>query len=120
MTRHYLVATVVAAVLSAIYESLSHGVISVFMVGLAAWPFVLGVLPTWIAGAARAPEPAPLACTLLACGALTLTFGSIVAGVMEIYGSTSAFTPVYWVVGAAIMAAAVAVFVTTPRETTAN
>ena len=120
MARHYLVATVVAAVLSAIYESLSHGVISVFMVGLAAWPLVLGALPTWIAGCAHAPEPAPLARTLLACGVLTLTFGSIVAGVMEIYGSTSAFTPVYWVVGTAIMVAALIALVRTPRQTPIN
>ena len=103
---HYLVAAIAAAVVSAIYEYFSHGVYSIFMVGLAMWPLALGALPTWLAALSGAGEPAPLVRTLLAAGVLTLTLGSLVAGVMEIYGSTSAFTPVYWAVGGAIMLAA--------------
>ena len=107
MARHYLVAAFVCALVSVIYESCSHGVYSVFMVGLAAWPLVLGVLPAVIASRVGAPEPAPLLRSFLASGVLTLTLGSLITGVMEIYGSTSAFVPAYWVFGGALMLVAV-------------
>ena len=106
MAARYFVASLAAMGFSAIYEYFSHGVYSVFMVGLAVWPLVLGVLPSWLAGIDGAAEPTPLVRTLLAAGILTLALGSLVTGVMEIYGSTSAFTPVYWVLGGAIMLAA--------------
>ena len=107
MARNYLIAAAVALAVSVIYEFCSHGVYSAFMVGLAAWPLVLGVLPSWIAGRADAPDPTPSARTLLAAGVCTFTFGSLMTGVMEIYGSTSAYTHLYWEVGAVIMFLAV-------------
>ena len=110
MACHYFVASLAAMGFSAIYEYFSHGVYSVFMVGLAVWPLVLGMLPSWLAGIDGVAEPTPLARTLLAAGILTLALGSLVTGVMEIYGSTSAFTPVYWALGAVIMLAAVVAF----------
>ena len=110
MVIHYFVATLAAAGFSAIYEYFSHGVYSIFMMCLAMWPLILGVLPSWLAGIDGTCEPTPLFRTLLASGVLTLTLGSAVAGVMQIYGSTSAFTPVYWVAGALIMLAATVVF----------
>ena len=110
MAVHYFVASLVAAGFAAIYEYFSHGVYSVFMMSLAVWPLLLGVLPSWLAGIDGMREPAPLFRTLLASGVLTLTLGSLVAGVMEIYGSTSAFTPVYWALGTAIMLVAVVAF----------
>ena len=111
MGLRYLVAALVLAVLSAIYEVLSHGVISAYMVGLAGWPLFLGAIPSLVAWRFGAGAPAPLARVLLACGVLTLSLGSIVAGVMEIYGSTSAFTSVYWVCGAVLMVSAVVAYV---------
>lgn len=111
IARHYLVAFAVAAIFSVIYESCSHGVYSAFMVGLAAWPLVLGFLPAIIASRAGVMEPAPLLRAFLASGVFTLTMGSLVTGVMEIYGSTSDLVLVYWVFGSALMLAAVIAYV---------
>lgn len=103
---HYLIAAVVSGAFSQIYEHFSHGVYSPFMVGLFAWPLVLGALPALIFWILDLRGPDPLVRQLWGCSVLTLTLGSLVAGVMEIYGSTSAFTPVYWVLGLALGAAA--------------
>lgn len=111
VARHYLVATVACVVLSAVYEAFSHGVISAAMVGAFAWPLVLGWLPAFVLGrrprlGAGVQGPAPLARQLWGCGVLTLTLGSIVHGVVEIYGTTTPYGVAYWVAGAALLVAA--------------
>ena len=107
--RRYGVAAFVCAVFSAIYESLSHGVISVWMVGLCAFPLMLGVMPALICGVVGR-WPRPLARQLWVCGVMTLTMGSCLYGVLEIYGTSSGLVWPYLPVGFGLLALAGACF----------
>ena len=104
----YLGLSALAGCFSAVYESLSHGVISMYMVFLFAWPLLGGALPFAMLSAARKkPTIGWLARCLYHSGVATLTVGSCVLGVLEIYGTTSDYVTVYWIVGAALIACGV-------------
>ncbi|MBR3245167.1 MAG: hypothetical protein IKN57_00260 [Parasporobacterium sp.] len=44
------------------------------------------------------------------CGIIALTTGSLLTGVLEIYGTTNYLLSIYWLAGAALLIAAIAVF----------
>ena len=99
--KRYLLAALGCAVLSAVYEGFSHGVYSVWMIGLFLFPLLLrrarrvparGVRRVWAAGVG------------------TLATGSLMTGVFEIYGSPSPLTMWYWPAGGALLALAAAGF----------
>lgn len=82
------------ALFGAVYEHFSHQVYSYFMIYAFALPLVLGVLPWTLAlrlgGRIRAGVPA-----LWDAAVLTLTLGSVLRGVLDIYGTTSRLLIVY-------------------------
>lgn len=84
---------------SLVYEANSHGVISGWMVWLFAWPLLGGALPyamfarflskkstlvSWV----RMAHHGAVACA---------TVGGCVTGVLQIYGTSSAWIDAYWV-----------------------
>ena len=81
------------------YERFSHGVYSYGMLYAFAFPLTLGVLPLLLISMLHAPYPNRAVCNLQQAGIATLTVGSIITGVLEIYGTTSPLTVVYWVLG---------------------
>lgn len=94
----YLWAAVGCAAFSAVYEGFSHGVISLWMAGLCLWPLLLGALPFSLWGRAwRSGRVAWHA------GVITLSVGSAVSGALEIYGTDSALTFVYFAAGAFLL-----------------
>ena len=101
IARNYLIVALICAVVGLIYEIFSHGVWSVYMVGAFAVPLVLGALPNLIIGLAKLKTPGLAAENLYACGIATLTVGSIIKGVLEIFGTTNAILEYYWLAGAA-------------------
>ncbi len=104
------------AVFSAIYESFSHDVISLWMVLLFLFPLLGGVLPAWLfLKRGKAPGAFPLA--LWRCGVATLGVGSCIKGVLEIYGTASGYQAIYWAAGGAMLALAAAAFLKRPRRT---
>ena len=104
--RHYALAALGCAVFSAIYEYYSHEVYSPWMVGLCAVPLLTGVLPA-MAIARLGARVSWTASQLWACAVLTLTLGCCFAGVLEIYGTTSPWLPLFFVVSAVLMVGSV-------------
>jgi len=104
----YTATAMVCGGFSAIYECLSHGVHSDFMVFLFAVPLVMGTVPALVL-ALMGREPPAAARRLWACAVLTLSLGFCVEGALEIYGTTSELVMVYWVLAPALAMAAVVV-----------
>ena len=103
--RAYGLATVLCAVFSTIYECFSHGVISWWMVGLCGFPLLLGVMPALACGILGV-RVSHVARQLWACGVMTLVMGSCLAGVLEIYGTTSVLVRPYLPLGLVLLALA--------------
>ena len=97
----YLPAALFCLLFGEVYELFGHGVYSVFMLGAFAVPLLLGALPFCLMRRAGRPFPRGTA-DLIHAGVATLTAGSLVQGVLEIYGTSSPLTAVYWIVGAVL------------------
>lgn len=102
----YILASIFVAFFGAVYEVFSYGVYSYFMLYAFAFPLIGGVLPFFAlaiyGGSARFSKiktPTAISRGLYHCGLVTLTVGSVICGVLEIYGTTSYLTKYYWIVG---------------------
>ena len=92
----YLLTATFCALFGAIYERFSHGVYSYHMLYAFAYPLLLGTLPSLILALLARPLPAPMTRTLHRCAIATFTVGSILQGVLEIYGTTNRLTTLYF------------------------
>ena len=99
-----LIAALFCALFGAVYEAFGHGVYSYGMLYAFAFPLVMGVMPLYLIVSLRAPYPGKGSLNLWHAGIAALTVGSIVTGVLEIYGTTNPLTVVYWILGAALSA----------------
>ena len=79
------------ALFAAIYEHFSFGVYSVPMICAFLYPLLLGFLPCLVLGRNIG--------RLWNDGVLLLLFGSVLTGVLEIYGTTSNITPWFRIAG---------------------
>lgn len=102
--RSYLVASLILAAAGAVYELFSHGVYSNYMIYAFAYPLVMGCLPYLADSRGIIKKAGPVGETLLLASIATLSIGSVVKGVLEIYGTTSFLTAFYPVLGATILA----------------
>lgn len=92
----YLLITLFCGLFSFVYELFSHGVYSPYMVCLFVIPLLLGVLPHLVPGFARANSPTAQWQRLTQSIAVaTLTIGSALQGIVEIYGTTSDYIVYY-------------------------
>lgn len=98
----YLLISVFCALFGAVYEMFSHGVYSYYMLYAFAFPLVGGAMPALLLILSGRAYPGTAARMLYHCGIATLTVGSIIQGVLEIYGTTNAMTVWYWIIGAAL------------------
>jgi len=99
-----LIAALFCALFGAVYEAFGHGVYSYGMIYAFAFPLLMGVMPLYLIVSLRAPYPGKATLNLWHAGIAALTVGSIVTGVLEIYGTTNPLTVVYWILGAALSA----------------
>ena len=107
----YLLASIVIAAAAAVYGLFSHGVYSYYMTYAFMIPLLGGALPHLIAAMKRAEEQAgasdiPAAKDTQLAFVATLTAGSLLKGVLDIYGTTNRLLLVYPAAAAAILAAA--------------
>jgi hypothetical protein len=100
--RNYLLVSIFCAFFGAAYEIFSHGVYSYFMLYAFAFPLALGTLPEILRGL-RGAEPSPISAQLWGAGVATLTVGSIFRGILDIYGTSSPLSVVYWIVGGLLL-----------------
>lgn len=106
----YLLISIFVALFGAIYEVFSYGVYSNFMIYAFAFPLVGGCLPFFVLGFLVPPSrystikhPTALSRNLYHSGIATLTVGSIIRGVLDIYGTTNMLSDYYWIVGIGLL-----------------
>ena len=103
----FLGVSILTGLFGAIYELFSHEVYSYFMIYAFAFPLLLGTLPYLILslfGGTRYPNA--LCRNLYHAGIATLTTGSIMRGVLDIYGTTNSLGNIYWFVGVPLLVVA--------------
>lgn len=91
--------TIFTAVFAAVYEHFSFGVYSKAMIFMFLFPLVMGFIPSLLLAINRwgsLPR-------LWNDGVLTLTAGSLLTGVFEIYGSDSPYTPWFFYGGMVLL-----------------
>lgn len=107
----YLLAAIFCGVFGSVYELFSHGVYSYYMIYAFAFPLVGGVLPFLILDLKNHKYmPSALAQGLYHAGIATCTIGSIIQGVLVIYGTTNSKTVIYWIAGAVLVTAGLLVY----------
>jgi hypothetical protein len=107
----YLAITLFCGLFSLIYEYFSHGVYSNYMIYLFLFPLIGGVLPFIAVGIINKLNfPRTLSLNLYNSGIASLTVGSCLQGVLEIYGTTSYYMPVYWVAGMFFIASGIIIY----------
>lgn len=82
----------------AVYELFSHDVYSYYMLYAFLFPLLMGVLPNIILIYCK-KSSSLLSSILWKWSIYTLSIGSIVQGILEIYGTTNQLTMLYWLVG---------------------
>lgn len=93
----YLLASLGCALFGAVYERFSHEVYSFFMLYAFLFPLAGGAVPFLGLGLfAKEPRGVHVA---YHWGIATLTLGSILCGILEIYGTANALTRWYWIAG---------------------
>lgn len=95
----YLWLAAACVVFAVVYQAFGHGVTSLAMSAMFVWPLALGALPSLLISRLRDVRLGWRVRFLRGAGIATLIAGGAVTGIIEIYGTTSALTPVYWCVG---------------------
>ena len=105
----YFAASMIIAAAAAVYGLFGHGVYSYFMTYAFMIPLLGGAMPHLLA-AMKGTELADIKDTQLAIIA-TLTAGSLLKGVLDIYGTTNRLLTVYPALALLILAIALATFI---------
>lgn len=107
------------ALFGAVYEHFSHQVYSYFMIYAFALPLALCALPyaLCLRRGRQLPDPFP---GLWNAAVLTLTVGSVLRGVLDIYGTTSRLLIVYPIAAAALALLSVGALATGARRQRRN
>lgn len=96
----YLLISLFCALFGAVYELFSHEVYSFYMIYAFVFPLVGGVLPFLLMAMGKLfINSSAVSCNLYHAGIATLTIGSILTGIVEIYGTTNTLIGIYWPVG---------------------
>ena len=94
----------------AIYEVYSHGVYSYYMMYAFVVPFVMGVIPYLFIGLFAKILPSELSKNLWNYGIVTLSLGSVMRGVLDIYG-TDNFTVYPFLAGVPLAVAGLVAYI---------
>ena len=98
-----MLVTALVALFGGVYEAFSFGVWSFWMVYAFAFPLTLGALPFGWLSLRKRPLPCRWTCRLHHAGVATLTLGSVMEGVLAIYGTTNQLTCWYWIAGGLLL-----------------
>lgn len=106
----YLLVSLFCILFGAVYELFSHEVYSFYMIYAFAFPLAGGTLPFLMIALSQTKKyPGAVAGNLYHSGIATLTVGSILRGVLDIYGTTNCLLGFYWIVGGALTIAGIIV-----------
>lgn len=96
----YLLTSAFWAFFGAVYELFSHEVYSYFMIYAFAIPLLGGAVPFTVIALLDAEDyPGIFGRVIYHSGLATLTVGSIIRGVLDIYGTANRLLGIYWTVG---------------------
>ena len=98
----YLALTVFLALFGAVYERFSHEVYSYFMLYAFSIPLLLGVVVFFLLMKHGRAYPNALTAALYHGGIAAMSLGSIVSGILEIYGTDHPLTRLYWILGSTL------------------
>lgn len=108
----YLLVSLFWIIFGAIYEAFSHEVYSYFMIYAFAIPLIGGTLPFLAfelkGGSGR--YPGQVSRDLYHAGMAAFTMGSVLSGVLAIFGSTNSLIRFYWIGGALLIALSLLAF----------
>lgn len=108
----YLLVSLFCVLFGAVYERFSHEVYSYYMIYAFMFTLAGGTLPFCILSLKKVKQyPNRLSCNLYHSGIATLTVGSFVRGILDIYGTTNALSEYYWIVGIALFLAGIVVYI---------
>lgn len=113
----YLIVTIFCALFGAIYELFSHEVYSYYMIYAFAYPLIMGVLPyLMFYKCENIRMPGRVEENLYNAGVGTFTVGSIVKGVLMIYGTTNDLSEIYFIVGVGMVVLGLMVYLMQDEE----
>ena len=96
----YLLISLFCVLFGTVYEHFSHEVYSNYMIYAFVFPLAGGVLPFMAMSRFHVKRlPGRLSLNLYHSGIATLTVGSIMRGVLDIYGTTNDLLQIYWFAG---------------------
>lgn len=100
----FLWITIFCVFFGAVYEHYSHQVYSYYMIYAFVFPLIGGVLP-WLTLSfhVKIKMPGAICRNEWHAGIATCTVGSIFQGIIEIYGTTSPYTKIYWILGITLL-----------------
>ena len=99
----YLAAALFLVFFGAVYEHFSFGVYSAHMVYAFLYPLVLGMLPMMLLIFLRARRfPSRTVLRMMACAIFTLSVGSLLKGVLDIYGTENSLIQWFYYTGAGV------------------
>lgn len=110
----YLIASILVAAAGWLYELFSHGVYSNYMIYAFMVPLACGALPDILAatrGCRSKKRSGSAASGLRLAAVVTLTAGSLIKGVLDIFGTTNRLLVVYPIIGLALAIAALIAFI---------
>lgn len=99
----YLFISLFCALFGGIYEIFSHEVYSYYMIYGFAIPLAGGVLPFFSLAFSSIRPPGRISRELYHSGIAALTVGSIIKGVLDIYGTTNRLVFVYLIAGGGLI-----------------
>lgn len=108
----YIGVTIFAGIFSFEYELFSHQVYSNFMVYLFVVPLVLGVIPNALALAIlRLDVGNAWQKTVQAFAVATLSVGSVLQGIVEIYGTTNSLINYFFIAGSVFLLMSIIIWI---------
>ena len=109
--------TAFCGIFSTVYEHFSHGVFSPFMVWLFAIPLLGAALPYAVLSLPPIEKsPGRFIRNIYNSGIATLCVGSCMRGVTDIYGTSTIYESVYWIVGLFFIFVGIVAFILKPAE----
>ncbi len=102
-TIFYLSFTIFCVLFGTIYEYFSHGVYTFFMIASFLIPLVLGLIPYGILYMINKELKSNIFTDLYDYSVIILTIGSIVKGILVIFGTSNYLTYVYLYVGISLL-----------------
>ena len=116
-TNVYLLLSLLCALFGAVYEILSHGVHSYYMIYAFLFPLVLGAFPFLSIFLMRIKNyPGMLSRNLYHSGIATIIVGSLIRGILEIYGTSNSLLCVYGYAGIIFLLVGIISYVLKPEK----